>query len=153
MKRAVYWCAQCGYQFSVTAGPLFHDTRKPLRLWFRAIWYVVNQKQGVSALGLQRVLGLGSYRTAWTWLHKLRRGMVWPGRERLSRTVEVDETYVGAAKPGKRGRGTAGKTLVVAAVEDRATEIGRIRLLRVADASVKRVLQAVQTMVEPGRRL
>ncbi len=153
MQRAVYWCGQCDYQFSVTAGTLFHDTRKPLRLWFRAIWYVVNQKQGVSALGLQRVLGLGSYRTAWTWLHKLRRGMVRPGRERLSGTVEMDETYVGGAKPGKRGRGADGKTLVVVAVEDRTTQIGRIRLLRVAEASAKSLVPAVQTMVEPGSRL
>jgi len=80
-----------------------------LRLWFRAMWCVTNQKQGVSALGLQQVLGLSSYRTAWTWLHRLRRAMVRPGRDRLTGTVEVDETYLGGEKPGKRGRGAAGK--------------------------------------------
>lgn len=137
----------------MTAGTLFQNTRKPLRLWFRAIWYVVNQKQGCSALDLQRVLGLGSYRTAWTWLHKLRRGMVRPGRERLAGTVELDEAYVGGAKPGKRGRGAEGKTLVLVAAEARATQIGRIRLRRIAKASAKSLVPAVQTLVEPGSRL
>lgn len=88
-------CGGCRHQTSVTAGTIFQDTRKPLRLWFRAMWYVTSQKNGASAMGLQRVLGLGSYLTAWTWLHKLRRAMVRPGRDRLSGRVEVDETYVG----------------------------------------------------------
>src|SRR5664280_3693803 len=86
-------CARCGYQMSVTAGTIFQDTRTPLTVWFRAMWWVTSQKNGVSALGLQRVLGLGSYQTAWAWLHKLRRAMVRPGRDRLSGKVEVDETY------------------------------------------------------------
>lgn len=85
-------CASCGMQVSVTAGTIFERTRTPLPTWFRAIWWVVTQKNGASALGLQRVLGLGSYETAWTWLHKIRRAMVRPGRERLSGRVEVDET-------------------------------------------------------------
>jgi len=97
--------AGCGHDFTVTAGTLFADTHLPLRLWFQAMWYVVNQKNGASALGVQRVLGLGSYRTAWRWLHKLRRAMVRPGRDRLSGTVEVDEVYIGGERPGKRGRG------------------------------------------------
>ena len=95
-KRGLYRCGDCDYQVSVTAGTVFQDTRKPLRMWFRAIWSVTSQKHGVSALGLQRDLGLGSYHTAWAWLHKLRRAMVRPGRGRLSGTVEVDETYIGA---------------------------------------------------------
>jgi len=143
-------CRMCDGQISVTAGTIFQDTRKPLRLWFRAIWYVVNQKNGVSALGLQRVLGLGSYRTAWTWLHKLRCAMVRPGRDRLSGTVEVDETYVGGKKPGKRGRGADGKTLVVVAVEDKGNRLGRIRLRRVADASAASLKGAVKESVAPG---
>lgn len=150
MKRGLYWCHQCDYQVSVRAGTIFQDSRKSLRLWFRAIWYVVNQKHGVSALGLQRVLGLGSYRTAWTWLHKLRCAMVRPGRNRLLGTVEVDETYIGSKKPGKRGRGAAGKTLVVVAVEDKGDKIGRIRLRRVADASAASLIPAVQESVEDG---
>jgi len=93
----------------VTAGTIFAGTRTPLALWFAACWYVVNQKNGVSALGLQRVLGLGSYETAWVWLHKLRRAMVCPGWDLLADAVEVDETYVGGVRPGRRGRGAAGK--------------------------------------------
>ena len=106
--RGLWMCAACGHQVSVTAGTIFQDTRTPLTLWFRAIWWVVSQKNGASALGLQRILGLGSYRTAWTWLHKLRRAMVRPGRDRLSETVEVDETFVGGVEPGG-GRRHVGK--------------------------------------------
>ena len=91
MKPPFYRCAACGHDFTVTAGTLFADTHLPLRLWFQALWYVVNQKSGASALGVQRVLGLGSDRTAWRWLHKLRWAMVRPGRDRLSGTVEMDE--------------------------------------------------------------
>lgn len=149
-KRDLYRCRQCDLQTSVTAGTIFQDTRKPLRLWFRAIWYVVGQKNGVSALGLQRVLGLGSYRTAWIWLHKLRCAMVRPGRDQLSGTVEVDETYIGGARPGKRGRGAAGKTLVVIAVEDKGNHIGRIRLTRVEDATAKSLGAAVKGSVATG---
>src|SRR5215471_1604456 len=88
-------CGDCGHQTSVIAGTIFQDTHKPLVLWFRTMWWVTSQKNGVSALGLQGVLGLGSYKTAWTWLHKLRRAMVRPGRDRLTGRIEVDETFVG----------------------------------------------------------
>ena len=81
-KRNLFICGDCEYQASLTAGTIFQDTRKPLTLWFRAIWWVMAQKNGASALGVQRILGLGSYTTAWTWLHKLRRAMVRPGRSR-----------------------------------------------------------------------
>src|SRR5271169_6084706 len=124
MKLPFMRCASCGYDFTVTVGTLFADTHKPLRLWFEAIWYVTNQKSGASALGVQRVLGLGSYRTAWTWLHKLRRAMVRPGRDRLAGTVEVDETFIGAPHSGKRGRGAAGKTLVLIAAQADGRKIG-----------------------------
>lgn len=149
-KRGLYRCQLCDKQTSVTAGTIFQDRRKPLMLWFRAIWYVVNQKNGVSALGLQRVLGFRSYRTAWTWLHKLRCAMVRPGRDQLSGVVEVDETYIGGKKPGKRGRGATGKSLVVIAVEDKDEHFGRIRLSRVADASATNLIPAVQKSVEKG---
>lgn len=149
-RRGRYRCRRCDYQLSVTAGTVFQDTRKPLRLWFRAIWSITSQKQGVSALGLQRVLGLKRYETAWTWLHKLRAAMVRPGRERLSGLVEVDETYIGGERPGKRGRGAAGKTLVVIMAEDKKNHLGRIRLRRVADASARCLTPAVQEGVEPG---
>lgn len=150
MKAPFYRCGRCGYDFTVTAGTLFADTHKPLRLWFEAIWYVTNQKSGGSALGLQRVLGLGSYRTAWNWLHKLRRAMVRPGRDRLAGVVEVDETFIGGAEPGKRGRGAAGKSLVLIAAQADGRKIGRIRLGRIADASANSLEAAVQQMVEPG---
>ena len=103
MQRGLYWCQNCDYQVSVTAGTLFNDTHKPLRLWFEAMWYVTNQKFGVSALGLQRVLGLGSYHTAWNWLHKLRRAMVRPGRDRLSGVIEVDEIFIGVRNRANGG--------------------------------------------------
>jgi transposase-like protein len=149
-KRGLYHCKECDFQASVTAGTIFQDTRKPLQLWFRAMWYVTNQKHGVSALDVQRILGLGSYRTAWIWLHKLRVAMVRPGRDRLSGTVEVDEFYIGGGKRGKRGRGAAGKALVMVAVQEEGDKIGRIRLRRVSDASAKSLGGGVQECVEPG---
>ena len=153
MKPPFYRCASCGHDFTVTAGTLFADTHLPLRLWFQAMWYVVNQKSGASALGVQRVLGLGSYRTAWNWLHKLRRAMVRPGRDRLSGTVEVDEVYIGGERPGKRGRGAAGKALVVIAAQVDGSKIGRIRLARVADASAPVLSHAVTAAASPGSQV
>jgi len=153
MKPPFYRCAACGHDFTVTAGTLFADTHLPLRLWFQAMWYVVNQKSGASALGVQRVLGLGSYRTAWNWLHKLRRAMVRPGRDRLFGTVEVDEVYIGGERPGKRGRGAAGKSLVLIVAQVDGSKIGRIRLARVADASAPVLSQAVTAAANPGSQV
>lgn len=114
------------------------------------MWYVTNQKQGASALGVQRVLGLKSYTTAWSWLHKLRRAMVRPGRDRLAGAVEVGETYVGGLRKGRRGRGSEGKALVVIAAQKDGEKIGRIRLARVADASAPSLGGFVQRTLEPG---
>jgi transposase-like protein len=150
MARGLRACAGCGYQASVTAGTIFEGTRKPLTMWFRAIWWVTSQKNGVSALGLQRVLGLGSYETAWSWLHKLRRAMVRPGRDRLSGVVEVDETYVGPTEKGLRGRKSHRKALVVIAAEEDGEAIGRIRMRRVADASAASLGAFVVESVAPG---
>ena len=94
LKRGLRKCSNCGYQASALAGTIFHRSHLPLQTWFRAVWWITNQKQGISALGLQRLLGLGSYKTAWACLQKLRRAMVRPGRDRLTGKVEVDETYV-----------------------------------------------------------
>jgi transposase-like protein len=144
-------CAACEYKTSVTAGTIFEGTRKPLTAWFRAIWWVVSQKNGASAKGVQRILELGSYQTAWAWLHKLRRAMVRPGRNLLSGTVEVDETYVGGEKPGRRGRGAFGKTVVAVAVEDRGAEgIGRIRMRVVGDAARTTLGRFVRQTVAVG---
>jgi transposase-like protein/ribosomal protein L37AE/L43A len=149
--RSVLWqCASCSYQASLTAGTIFQDTRTPLNVWFRALWWMTSQKNGVSALGLQRVLGLGSYQTAWCWLHKLRRAMVRPGRDRLSGTVEVDETYVGAPEEGVRGRETQSKALIVVAAQADGRRIGRIRMRRIADASAESLMSFVEDSIEPG---
>jgi hypothetical protein len=151
--RLLLQCAACDYQASVTAGTIFQDTHKPLGLWFRAIWHITSQKTGASALGLQRVLGLGSYQTAWTWLHKLRRAMVRPGRDRLDGRVEVDETYVGGWDEGQRGRPRAGathKALVVIAAQENGPGIGRIRMRRVGRASAKELIAFVGEAVQPG---
>ena len=148
--RGLFCCRDCGYECSVKAGTLFQDTHKPLQLWFHAIWYVVSQKNGVSALGLQRALGLGSYHTAWEWLHKLRRAMVRPDRDKLSGVVEVNETFVGGENAGKRGRGAEGKTLVLIAAEDTPKGIGRIRMSTVTDASRVVLTQTIQQMIEVG---
>jgi transposase-like protein len=154
MKKGAYRCKQCRSDTRVTAGTIFDKTRTPLRMWFNAIWCIVNQKTGISALGLQKVLGLKSYETTWTWLHKLRTAMVRPGRDRLHGLVEVDETLVGGPQPGKRGRGASGKVLVLVAVEDReGTQqkgIGRIRLQIIPDASGPTLENAVEKIVEPG---
>lgn len=146
----LFQCARCHYQTSVVAGTIFHGTHKPLTLWFRMIWWVMGQKNGASATGLKSILGLGSYRTAWLWLHKLRRVMVTPGRDQLTGIVEVDESYIGGAKPGKRGRGAAGKILVVIAAEVKGTRIGRIRLRCVPAASADSLEAAVQHAASPG---
>lgn len=149
--RSVLWqCAGCGRQMSVTAGTILQDTHMPLTVWFRAMWWVTAQKNGVSALGLQRVLGLGSYQTAWSWLHKLRRAMVRPGRDRLAGTVEVDETYLGGVEKGMRGRQTAKKALIVVAAQEDGQGIGRIRMRRIADASSASLMPFVQDSIEPG---
>lgn len=153
MKAPFYRCAACGHDCTVTAGTLFADTHLPLRLWFQAMWYVVNQKSGASALGVQRVLGFGSYRTAWNWLHKLRRAMVRSDRDGLSGTVEMDEVYIGGERPGKRGRGAAGKALVLIAAQVDGSKIGRIRLTRVADASSPVLSAATRAAVSPGSQV
>jgi transposase-like protein len=114
------------------------------------MWYVTSQKNGASALGLKRILGLGSYQTAWVWLQKLRRAMVRPGRDRLEGDVEVDETYIGGERPGKRGRGAEGKALVVIAAQREGRGIGRIRLVQVPDASGHSLTGAIQATIEPG---
>lgn len=157
--RGLFECQGCSRQTSVTAGTLFHNTRKPMRLWFEAMWHITNQKYGANALGLQRVLGLGSYHTAWKWLHKFRRAMVRPGRDNLSGIVEIDETYIGGKRPGKRGRGADDKKLVAVAVEDKSQTsptgkgIGRIRLKLIPDASAESLNAFVQEHIEQGTNI
>lgn len=147
--RKLFHCAACGHQVSITAGTVFQGTRKPLQMWFRAMWWVTSQKNGASAKGLQQNLGLGSYQTAWAWLHKLRRAMVRPGRDQLSGLVEVDETYVGGPE-NTPGRGAETKTLVVIAVEKRGRALGRTRMAVVSEPTRDELCGFVESCVAPG---
>ncbi len=140
-NRGLWMCRECGRQTSVTAGTIFHRSRYPLRTWFAAMWFVCSQKNGVSALGLQRVLGFGSYETAWAWLHKLRRAMVRPDRELLGGedvVVEMDATFIGGRTQGRSGPRYANKTEVVIAVERiGARRLGRVRLRQIDSTNRK----------------
>ena len=152
-------CGGCGRRVSATAGTVFHRTRTPLTVWFAAAWHFTAQKNGVSALHLKRALGLGSYSTAWAMLHRLRSATVRPGRERLSGTVEVDETIVGGAKSGPPGRGAPGKTLVAIAVERHPNakpgraSLGRVRLAIIPNATTTSLRAFLLANVEPGATL
>jgi transposase-like protein len=148
--RGLMQCQDCWRQTSVMAGTVFEGTHKPLRTWFLAMWFVTSQKHGASALGVQRVLGLGSYETAWAWLHKLRRAMVRPGRDRLTGAVEVDEVYLGGPEAGGRGRATEAKAIVAVAAEKRDRATGRIRLRHVTDVSAKSLFPFVSETIAPG---
>jgi transposase-like protein len=158
-SRNRFICHNCDHQSTVTAGTIFDKTRTPLKSWLAAAWYITNQKQGVSALGLQRVLGLNSYQTAWTMLHRFRRAMVRPGRECLKENVEVDETYIAITarnqpktKEGRKCQTT--KTLVAVAVETLEPKgFGRIRLRRIPSDSEQHLLPFVRESVEPGSRV
>jgi transposase-like protein len=150
VRRDRWRCVACGRESSVTAGTIFHDSKLPLTLWFRAMWQLTSQKNGVSALGLQRVLGLGSYKTAWTVLHKLRRAMVRPGRERLRGVVEVDEAYWGGQENEVRGRQTYDKALIAVATEADGDGIGRIRLRHIPDLNRATLHGFIAEAIEPG---
>lgn len=150
--RRLLHCRACRADVSITSGTIFHRSHIPLRGWFRAMWGITNQKSGMSAVGLQRALGFGSYRTAWSCLHKLRRAMVRPGRNRLKGKVEVDEIFVGGAEAGK-GKRHLGKTkaLVAVAAEAKGQRgIGRIRLRRIPDASKESLIRFVKEAMIPG---
>jgi len=155
-SRTRLMCRHCRHQTSITAGTIFDKTRTPLRVWFAAAWYLTNQKQGVSALGLQRVLGLGSYQTAWTMLHRFRHAMVRPGRDQLSGRVEVDETYLDItdkppATASKKRKSNTHKLLVVIAVELLDPKgFGRIRLRRIPEDTEAHVLPFIQDVVCVG---
>ena len=143
-------CANCSFQQSVTKGTLFQDSHLPLKTWFHAIWWITSQKTGVSALGLQGVLGLGSYRTAWLMLHKIRKAMVVADRSLLGQEVEVDETLVGGLSPMKPGRDPDGKKLVVIAAEINGKKLGRIRMKHIPNASTRVLTRFIKENIEMG---
>lgn len=156
-------CRACRRQSSVTSGTIFDKTRTPLRTWLAAVWTITNQKYGCSALGLQRALGLGSYQTAWTMLHRLRRAMVRPERDRLQGVVEVDETFVGGERKGKHPRRSAGhlgpiprtaKSIVVVAIEIHEPKgFGRVRLARVDRKDREHIMPFVLGAIDPDARV
>lgn len=148
--RKLIHCAKCGYETSIIAGTLFQDTRKPLRLWFHVMWWVMSQKTGASAKNLQHTMGFNRYATAWTWLHKLRRAMIRPGRDRLSGTVEVDETYIGSEEEGAKGRKIVKNTLIAIAVEVEVGKLGRVRFRQIPDASADSLIPFVEDNVKLG---
>jgi hypothetical protein len=135
--RGLRMCPVCGLKTSVTAGTIFHRSHTPLSTWFAAVWLVTSSKNGISAQGLQDTLGFGSYETAWTWLHKLRRAMVRPDRDQVGDpvsgvVVELDQSFLGGKSAGKTG-GSSDKVPITIAVERTPSRrLGRVRL-EVAD--------------------
>jgi len=150
IRRSLWRCLACRREVSVTAGTVFQDSKLPLTLWFRAMWQITSQKNGVSAIGLQRVLGLGSYKTAWTVMHKLRRAMVRPGRDRLSGIIEVDEAYWGGEEQAVHGRQTNDKALIAVAAEVDGTKLGRIRLRHIPDCTPKTLHGFIAEAIQPA---
>lgn len=149
-SRYLMHCARCGHQTSITAGTLFQKTRKPLRIWFHVMWWMMSQKTGASAKNLKDAMGFGSYKTAWAWLHKFRRAMIRSGRDRLNGVVEIDETYIGGEEEGTKGRQIVKKALVVIAVNVEERKLGRVRFRCIPDASAESLVPFVQDYVEPG---
>jgi transposase-like protein len=148
LSRKRIKCKQCSSIITITSNTFFDQSNKPLTLWFRAIWWMIAQKNGVSASGLQAILGIGSYKTAWIWLHKLRTLMAFPNRDKLTGKVEIDETFIGGVAEGKRGRGSANKSLVIIAVEVLSKGTGRARLKIIPNAEGKHLLKFIRENVE-----
>ena len=152
-ERKQMVCKLCKRQTSIIAGTIFHGTKTPITLIFRALWFIVAQKNGVSAVSVQKILGIKRYETVWTWLHKFRRLMVVPERSKLTGVVEVDETLVGGKKSGKRGRGAEGKILVVIAIELVGKKMGRVRLETIESADRIHLNQFIKNNVELGGKI
>ncbi|MDZ7606450.1 MAG: IS1595 family transposase [Cyclobacteriaceae bacterium] len=150
LSRKRLKCKKCLAIATITSNTFFDQSNKALTLWLRAIWWMIAQKNGVSASGLQAILGIGSYKTAWIWLHKLRMLMVFPNRDKLSGKVEIDETFVGGVAEGKRGRGAENKSLVMIAVEVLPKGTGRVRLELIPSAEGKHLLKFISENVEKG---
>lgn len=149
-KKQLFICTRCEYQHSLTSGTIMHGTRKPLTRWFKAMWWFTTRKSGVNAVNLKDLLGFGSYRTAWSWLQKLRSCTIRQGREKLSGIVEADEFYLGGKRSGKRGRAAEHKCAVAIAVEKKGRKLGRLRLQVIEDCSSGELIPFVQANVDRG---
>jgi ribosomal protein L37AE/L43A len=132
-RKGLWMCTECQRKTSVTAGTIFHRSHTPLSTWFAAAWFITAQKNGISAASLRQVLGFGSYETAWAWMHKFRRAMVRPDRERLSGVVELDETFIGGKSRGKPGASTDKVPVMIAVERLDNGRLGRVRF-EVSDA-------------------
>jgi len=146
-------CAACRYQVSLTAGTILHNTKTPLTLWFWAAYLMTTDKRGVSALLLQRQLGLRRYETAWMMLHKLRRAMVNAAREPLHGDVEVDDTWIGGPQPGIKGSRQLKDRLAVpilVAVERRDDRSGRIRMVVLPNFTAMTMVAIFKEHIAPG---
>ena len=151
MKNGKWWCDACRNRVSATAGTIFHRTRTPLTVWFAAAWHLTSAKNGVSAKTLHRILGFGSYPTAWAMLHRFRCAISHAGHDMLSGQVEVDETVFGGVRHGKRGRGAGGKVLVAVAVELLSPKgFGRCRLQIISNAEAETLKAFIWKYIKPG---
>lgn len=147
-KRSVLVCKKCKQETTVLSDTIFHGAKIPLHLLFRMLWYIIVQKNGVSALSVQSVLGFTRYDTVWTWLHKFRKIMVLPQRDKLVGRVEVDETFIGGVKKGKRGRGAEGKTIVIVAIEIVNEHTGRVRMAVIEHADRLCINEFIKNNIE-----
>ena len=148
--RGLFICKRCEYHQSVTAGTIFHATRKPLTMWFKAMWWFSTRKSGVNAINLKQLLDLGSYKTAWQWLQKLRSCTIRNGREKLSGIIEADEFYLGGQSSGKRGRGADNKCVVAIAVERKGKKLGRLRMQVIDQCNADNLIPFVEASVSLG---
>jgi len=150
VRDGVIQCNDCRGQFTVTVGTVMHRSHITLRQWVQAFHSMCSHKKGVSALQLQRNLGLKSYKAAWHLAHRIRFAMQeQPLASALKGTVEVDETYIGGKAHGKRGRGAANKTVVLALVE----RDGRIRSKPVKTISARELKGAIRDNVDKTARI
>jgi transposase-like protein len=151
-----YECAKCHKRTSVTAGTIFDRTRTPLSVWVTACWYFATDKDGVSALSLQRRLGIVSYQTAWAMLARLRAVMDDREKELLAGEVEADETFLGGHTKGQRGGREHGAKVLVGIAVERATDrngFGRARLCVLEDASARSLRGFLRERVAEGSRV
>jgi transposase-like protein len=143
-------CRDCGHETSILCGTVFTGAHKPLRIWIHALWWITGQKNGISAAGFQNIMGLGSYETAWSWLHKLRHFMGQTRDRPLRGPVEIDECFVGGARESRGGRSHGGKVMVVLGVEVRGAAIGRIRIAIIPNATSEFLEAFVTTFIKAG---